>query len=218
MTRFNEKIGAGVMLALAVLYLVASIATGRNASANPPPDLSAPKAGVSVWQASNLLIKQQGKVAIVDVRDKAAFDLYHLPGSVAAPKAGPAQVLQQASGKSILLLVGNKDKEMAGLAGKIAKANKQVKVHFLKDSARGWYLSYELPIELFSAKPPPFGWKDAMQTARAWFHQSGKGQDPQKALKAVGTLANLNFSPSLLQGKKKKSGGKKKKISGGCSG
>ena len=219
MNRFNEKIGAGVLVGLAVLYMILSLATGRNASGETPPDLSAPKAGVNVWQASNLLIKQQGKVVIVDVRDSKLFGLYHIKGSISVPKAGVKQVLRQVSGKSAVLLVGDKDKDMALLAGKVAHANKGIKVHFLKDGVRGWYLTYELPIQIFSTKKRPFGWEDAMNTARAWFKSGGQGQDPAKALAAIAKLANLNYSPTLLQGKKKKAGGgKKKKISGGCSG
>ncbi|MFW5741249.1 MAG: rhodanese-like domain-containing protein [Myxococcota bacterium] len=215
MNRFNEKYGAVALIALAAVYMVVSLVTGHSAASEMPPDLSAPEAGVNVWQATALVAKQGDAMAVVDVRDDERYELYHLPKSVSKPGADAGQVIDAASGKKVVLIVGETNAEAAKLAGQVAAEAKDLEVHFLQDGVRNWYLTYEVPVPLFNEKPPPHGWTEAMATARA-FVQEGKGS-PEQVVEAVGKLSSAGYAPTQLEGKKKKaSGGKKKKITGGC--
>lgn len=214
MNRFNSKYGAIALIGLAAIYMILSLATGRSAASEAPPDLRAPEAGVDVWQATALLARNRDTLAIVDTRSTEHFELYHLPRSVSKPSAGAGDVRDAAQGKSVILLVGDSDDKASKLAGELASA-KDLQVHFLKDGVRGWYLTYEVPVPLFNDKPPPHGWLDAMATARA-FVAEGKG-DPEEVIRSVGKLSTAGYTPTQLQGKKKPSGGgAKKKVSGGC--
>jgi len=216
MTRFNSKYGAIALVGLAAIYMVISLATGRSAASEMPPDLSAPEAGVNVWQATALFAEHGDQVAIVDVRSEEHFAMHHLRGAVSKPEADAADVLEAASGKSTVLLVASANPKASKLAGEVKNKARDLNVHFLQDGIRAWYLAYEVPVPLFNEKPPPHGWAEAMAAVRAFVHD-GKGE-PQDVVQAVGKLSNAAYAPTQLQGKKKKasSKNKKKKISGGC--
>lgn len=215
MNRFNEKYGAVALIALAAVYMVISLVTGRSAASEMPPDLSAPEAAVDVYQATALLAKQRDAVAVVDVRDAEQFDLYHVAGSVSKPGASAGGVIDAASGKSVVMIVASADDKAAKLAGEVEKQNPDLEVHFLKEGVRNWYLTYVVPVPLFNDKPPPHGWNEAMQTARDFVNE-GKGSS-EEVVAAVGKLSSAGYAPTQLEGKKKSAGsGKKKKISGGC--
>lgn len=219
-TRFNNKIGAGVLVGLGVLYAAIALASGHSAVAEPPPDLSADEAGLSVWKALRLRAEAPGKVAVVDVRPAERFTLYHLPGSLSAPGADAAELLAAARGKAKVLLVAQKDADAAKLVGqakKVAGEKRGKNLHFLKGGARAWYLALELPTPLFEDKAPPHGYETAMARVQTWLNDGADRPADKSVIKAIGTLARLGFQPSALQGKKKpKSSGKKKKIAGGC--
>jgi len=218
MTRFNTRWGAIALVGLATVYLVLSLALGRPARAERPPELRADEAGLDVWHAAALLVRERGTVAVVDVRPKDRFDLYHVSSAVSAPGAGAREVAGTASGKKTVLLVAEADKEASALAAELRMTSPQLNVHFLKDGVRSWYSALELPVALFNEKAPPHGYTEAMTIARACV--SGTCPDTARAIEAIGVLSKSPYEPAMLQGKKPAGspGGAKKKISGGCGG
>lgn len=217
MKSFNSKAAAITTIALAAIYMIVSLATGRTAASQTPPDLSAPEAAVDVWQASALLVREKGRTAVVDTRSSDEFALYHLPGSTSAPGASAQDVLKAAGAKPVILLLAETDAKAAGIAGQIKQAAAGAQVHFLKEGVRAWYLAYEIPVPLFADKPPPSGWSESMRLAKEFFAK-GDASDPAAVLAAVGNLASSGYAASQLQGKKKAPAAAKKKISGGCGG
>lgn len=218
MKRFDSRWGAAALVGVAVLYMILSFALGRPARAERPPELRADEAGLDVWKAAALLVREQGKVAVIDVRPKDRFELYHLPSAVNLPGASASEVRQAAAGKGFVLIVADADKDATALAAELAAATPQPKAHFLKDGVRNWYLAFDLPVPLFTDKAPPHGYAEAMAVARPCL--SGACADTAKAIEAIGTLSKSAFEPTLLQGRKPAAaaGGAKKKISGGCGG
>lgn len=218
MRRFDSRIGAGVLVGLAAVYLVVSVATGRSARAEVPPDLSPSpgSASLDVWKAATLLVEEP-RTAIVDVRPADAFARYHLPGAVSVPGAGPDELRAASRGAPAMLVYAGKD-DVAQKLVAAARANEPAaRVHYLADGARAWYLAFELPVPLFSDAPPPAGYADALATARTWFER----RDPAaraSAASALQTLAKASYAPNLLQGAKRAapSGAGKKKLAGGC--
>lgn len=216
--RFNTRWGAIALVGLAALYLVLSLALGRPARAERAPELRADEAGLDVWRAAALLVREQGAVTVIDVRPKERFDLYHLPAAVSAPGARARDLATMASGKKAVLLVAEADKDASALAAELRAASPQLAIHFLKDGVRSWYSALELPVALFSDKAPPHGYAEAMTIARACL--SASCSDTAKGIEAIGVLAKSSYEPTMLQGKKPaaSAGGAKKKISGGCGG
>lgn len=213
-TRFNPKIGAGLLLGLGGLYLVLAVATGHSAVAEPPPDLTPKKAALSLPQTLALLAKTPADVALVDVRGETQRSLYKLPLGVVA-SADAKALLQRAVGRRHVVVVADEDKTALKLLGAVAAHKPAAKFHYLRGGARSWYLALELPVQLFSSKPAPHGYARALSRVKAWL-PTAKAADAD-TLTAISRLASLNFSPNLLAGKKKPAaGGKKKKISGGC--
>ncbi len=215
MTRFNNKYGAIALVGLAALYMIVSLATGRSAASEAPPNLAPAEAAVDVWQATVLMAQRGDAVAVVDVRPKEQFDLYHVPRSVSKPGASAGAVADAVRGKTAVLIVADTDANASKLAGEVATGDKAVAVHFLKEGVRAWYLAYVVPVPLFNEKPPPYGWTEAMATARAFVNDGAGSAD--EVVKAVGKLSTSGYAPTQLQGQKKPAaGGAKKKIAGGC--
>ena len=213
----GSAIGAGILIGLAAVYAVASVATGREARAERPLEIRADEAGLDAWKAALLLVREPGRVAIVDVRSAERFGQYHLPGSVTMPGASAQELTAIAAGKAGMLIVAEADKDASVLTAAVASAVKPTPVHFLKDGVRAWYLAFELPVPLFSDKPAPHGYESSIQTVRACL--SGACPKPDDATEAIGLLSRSPYEPSMLQGRKPApSGGAKKKISGGCGG
>ncbi len=217
MIRFNTKIGAAVLIGAAVVYMVVSLALGRNARADRGPELRADEAGLDVFQAASLIIRESPNTVIVDMRDKASFDLYHVPHAVSLPSAGLSKVQELASGKAHLLVVAETDKDASSLVGAML-AGGGAKAHFLKGGSRSWYLAFDLPVALFSDKPMPYGYNSSLALARSCL--TGPCADTEVALGAVTSLAMLAYEPTMFQGKKQgpAASAGKKKISGGCGG
>ena len=184
MTRFNPKWGAALLIGLAALYMVVSLATRRSAASDKPPDLAALDAGLDVWKAAALLVRDGGRVAVIDVRPRERFEMYHLPGARNLPDANAAAVVSATGTAESLLLVADQDKDASLLVAEVSKQGRP-QAHFLKDGVRAWYLAFELPVPLFSDKPSPHGWEDAMAVTRAWFAHGGGG-DPGDVLTALG--------------------------------
>ncbi len=215
MNRFNNKYGAIALIGLAAVYMILSLATGRSAASQPPPDFSATDARVDVWQATALLAKRGDAAAIVDVRPSNHFDLYHLPRSVSKPGAGASDVISAANGKAAVLIVADTDEQASKLAGEVSQKQGDLEVRFLDQGVRAWYLTYVVPVPLFNEKPPPYGWEASMATVRSFVNE-GKGSQGE-VLQALGKLSGAGYAPTQLEGKKKPAaGGEKKKISGGC--
>jgi rhodanese-related sulfurtransferase len=214
LVRHRTAIGAAVLFALGLLYMVIALATGHSARAELPPNLAPTEAGLDVWRALALLVDHPSQVSVVDVRPEASFALYHVPGARNLPGASPEAVRAGAQGQAYLLVVGESDAKTAELVGALGAGAPEA--HFLKGGAADWYLSLELPTPLFSSKPPPFGYEDAMRTVRSWLVKPAE-VPAESVRKAIATLATLAFVPDQLAGKKKApAGSARKKISGGC--
>jgi hypothetical protein len=218
-TRFNSKWGAAVLIGLAALYLLLSLVTRRSAASDRPTDLSASDAGLDVWKAAALLVREGGKVAVVDLRPMDRFDLYHVPRSRNVARGDAADVAKLGFSGDYVLIIAEQDKDAEEVAAGLAKVDRSKHVHFLKDGVRAWYLAFELPVALFSDKPSPHGWDDAMATVRAW-QAAGESRNAAEVLAALGTLSKAGYEPSMLQGRKPAapSGASRKKITGGCGG
>jgi rhodanese-related sulfurtransferase len=216
MTRFNARIGAGVLLGLGVLYLVLALAMGHSARAEVPPSFAADDARLDVWAAIHRLVQPDGGAVMVDVRPANEQALYRIPGAVSLPGASARTVRKNTTGKRTVLVVASDDQQAAKLTSEVAAAGTVQSVYFLGGGARSWYLALELPAPLFSTKPPPHGYASALQVVRRWLaapDQVGAKQVDD----ALAKLAALDFQPDQLAGKTKpKAAGKKKKITGGC--
>ncbi len=214
MIRFDARLGAGVLVGAAALYAVLSLATGRSARAEVPPDLSAPAKDLAldVWKGAALLVQEGALVA--DVRPPDAYARYHLPGARSMPGADAADVRTAAAGKPVLVYAG-KDDVAQRLAGELRAAG--ARAWYLADGARAWYLAFQLPVPLFAESSPPDGYPEALRAVEAWFERpdlAGRAG----AAEALQVLARVNYQPSLLKAGKKaaSAGGAKKKVSGGC--
>lgn len=219
MKRFDSRIGAGVLLGLAAVYLVASVATGRSARAEVPPDLSPPPsaAPLDVWKAASLLVEEPG-TAVVDLRPVDAFARYHLPGAVSLPGAGPDELRAATRGAPAVLVYAGKDEVAQKLVAAARASDPAARVHSLADGARAWYLAFELPVPLFSDAAPPAGYADALATVRRSFERRDLA-NRASAMSALQALAKVSYQPNLLQGAKRSvatGGGAKKKLAGGC--
>jgi rhodanese-related sulfurtransferase len=214
MTRFNAKIGAGVLVGVAALYAGIAGFSHHSARAEPPPDLSASEAGLDLWRSLTWLLDHQGRAVVVDVRPAQDFGRYHLPGSRHLAGASAREIGASALGKGGVLLVAKSDAAAAQLAGELAADG--VKAHYLKGGVAEWYLGLELPAPLFSTKPPPRGYDAALEVVRTWLAAPAKV--PEKRVReAVAKLAALGYAPDQLGGRKKAApSGSRKKIKGGC--
>jgi rhodanese-related sulfurtransferase len=218
MMRFDSRIGAGLLVGLAAVYMVASVATGRSARAEVPPDLTPPAGylALDVWKAANVVVQEPG-TALIDVRPAEAYARYHLPGAVNLPGAGPEEVRGALRGAPAAIVYAGKDDVAQTLVAAARASDAAARVHYLVDGARAWYLAFELPVPLFSDAPPPSGYAEALATVKAWLEE----RDPAaqgSAAAALQALVRAGYQPNLLQGARKPAaiGGGKKKLSGGC--
>lgn len=213
----NERVGGAVLLGIAAVYLASSLLLKRSAAAEPPTEAPTKDQALDVWGTATLLVKQTRAAALVDVRPSSEVARYPIAGAKALPGVNAKAVLDATAGAHEVIVVAENDKDSAALVSELTKAGRSG--HYLKDGARAWYLAMELPVSLFSEKPPPLGYDDAKSSVRRWF-VDGDHKDPERVLRAIGTIVKSGYEPSLLQGKKKASGGGggKKKISGGCGG
>ncbi|MFH1176466.1 MAG: rhodanese-like domain-containing protein [Acidobacteriota bacterium] len=213
MTRFNAKIGAGVLVGLAALYAGIALFTHHSARAEPPPDLSATEAGLDLWRSLVWLVDRQGR-AVVDVRPAEEFARYHLPRSRNLAGASAKDLRAHLLDQGEVLLVAASDTAAARLAGELKASG--AKAHYLKGGAAEWYLCFELPAPLFSSKTPPRGYDEALAVVRRWL-AAPAAVPTARAREAVARLAARGFAPDQLGGHKKAAaGGAKKKIKGGC--
>lgn len=217
MSRFNAKVGAGVLVGLAGLYLVASLALGRSARAEPPLDLTAQAgdAGLDVWKAAAFVVAADDP-AVLDVRPAEAFARYHLPFAVNVPGATAEQVRDVAAAHPSVLLYAGKDDVALKLVAEARPLAPGARIHYLADGARAWYLAFELPVPLFAEAGPPSGYPEALEAVNGWFAAPSGGLR-ETVGEALQVLARVNYQPTLLKsGKKAAPAGAKKKIGGGC--
>ncbi len=217
MTRFNPKIGAGLLIGLGLLYLVIALATGHSARAEPAPDLRADGAGLDVWRTMTLMREKGSRLAVVDLRPADQFALYHLPGARSLPGGDADDVAKTEAAMDVshTLLVTNKNATASKLVAELQSRGGEVSHHFLKGGVRAWYVAVELPVPLFSDQPVPRGFTDAKAAVRAWLAAPGRTVEPGLS-EAIERLATTGYTPNLLAGKKKPKASGKKKISGGC--
>lgn len=215
MIRLDAKLGAGVLVGAAALYAVLSIATGRSARAEVPPDLSASAkdAALDVWKAGALMVEQD--VSVIDVRPSDAYARYHLPGARSMPGAAAAEARSAAAGRPVLVYAG-KDEVAQKLVTEL-RASGALRTWYLVDGARAWYLAFQLPVPLFAESGPPDGYAQALRVAGSCLEKPDPTRRGQAA-EALQALAKANYQPTLLKSGKKAAAasGGKKKISGGC--
>ncbi|MCP4605232.1 MAG: rhodanese-like domain-containing protein [Proteobacteria bacterium] len=222
MTGFNTKIGAGLLAGLGLIYMISSLATGRSARAEAPPDLDGYEffTEMKIWQAAYYLVQGQGRTKVIDLRSEKEFARYHIPGSYNKPGADTDSIAELAK-KGRIFLVAAKDEQATKMAAILRSSSGLKNIHYIKGGVRTWYLTFELPVPLFSDKEAPFEYEKALAIVRAHFSDNGasnKGGDMKQVSEAIRTLAGLGYEPTLLKktGKSKSSNKKRKKIAGGC--
>ena len=215
MNGIRKLAGTFVLLSAAGVYGTIALVRGHSAAAAPPVDLGSRDAGLDVWRALALLAGPGQPVAVIDVRPRDRFELYHLPRSDNLPGAGARDLaLRAAAGR--VLLVADKDEASSALVGEARRLAPNSELHFVQDGARALYLALELPVPLFSDSPAPFGYAAALDKVHAWLRQPETG-DRTAILDALGVLSRAAYAPTALQSKKRAAmGGTKKKITGGC--
>jgi len=218
MTRFDTKIAAGVLAGLGLVYMVASLATGRSARAEPPPDLQVDDSqmGIDIWQAVDLLIRDRDTLEVIDIRPAGAHARYRVPGSRNEPDASSSRIAELARSKKVVV-IASVDKKAIALTTAARTSSGQRNIFYLKGGARSFYLTFELPVPLFSDKEVPFGYDEALSLVKA--HIEGQGtRDVNDVQDALAKLVRLEYEPTALKkAKKSKATAKKrKKISGGC--
>jgi rhodanese-related sulfurtransferase len=217
MRRFDTRIAAGLLVGLAGLYLVLSLALHRSARAELPPDLTAPQAdaALDVWKAAALVVGSDDP-AVLDVRPADAYGRYHLPLAASLPGASAEQVKDAAARHAAVLVYAGKDEVAQDLVRHARALAPGARIHYLVDGARAWYLAFSLPVPLFADSSPPGGYAEALGAAQEWFAAPSPDRRAG-ATAALETLARLNYQPTLLRaGKKAAPAGAKKKIGGGC--
>jgi len=215
--RLDTKIAAAAVVALGAAYLVLSLAFGRSARAEVPPDLSAAAAdfGLDVWKAAAAVVQAEGSV-LVDVRPEEAWARYHLPRAMSLPGATADQLKAVADRHPLVVVYAGKDEVAQKLVGEARAAAPGARIHYLVDGARAWYLALDLPVPLFAESGPPDGYAEALARVKGWFESPASRTAPA-TVEALQTLARVNYQPSLLKsGRKAAAGGAKKKIGGGC--
>lgn len=217
MTRFSPRWGALLLVLAASVYLTASLASGHSAASHVPPELpGAKEAALAPHPALTLVVREQTRVSIVDVRSSAEFAAYHLPGSISAPGASPRQVLAAMGDRPLGLLIASSDDDAAALITEVRLREPTRQLHFVQGGMRAVYLAFELPVPLFSAAPPPHGYHAASRTVREWL-ASGQAQDSRRVLDAIAHLATVEYAPTELGAKRPNAKAVvKKKITGGC--
>jgi len=214
--KFNAKLGAALLVALGLLYMVLALVTGHSAVAEFPPDLSAYTAGLDVWHTLALMVRQGNQLVIVDVRKTESYDQYHLSGSIHIPDASVAQLADISGSKPHVLLVAEDDQTASSLVGEVTQLDASSSYHFLNGGVQSWYLALELPVPLFNEQPPPYGYTAAMAIVTRWLAEP-ESAESDNVLSAIEKLVTLGYQPTQLAADKKPlSSGGRKKIAGGC--
>jgi len=218
MTLFNAKTGAIALAAFGLIYLVASVATGRSATAHYPlvEEVDTSKLALSPWQVAERLIRSPAETRVIDVRSEEGFMRYSVPMSESIPNAEPQQLATMSTKTRVVVIAETNEKATTLIANaRLISRNKNI--FYLQDGAGGWYLKFEMPVSLFTDQAPPIGYDSALKTVEQYF--TSGGQSPKKTtLDALAALIRLGYEPRDLnkKSKPKSSGKKRKKIAGGC--
>lgn len=216
--RFDARWGAGALLACSLTYLAVTTARGYSAVSVPPVEVAATEASVGVWEAAAALLERGPGTLVLDTRSPDLFAAFHLPGSVNLPSAGFEQLASRARGHAVVILVSDSDERAAKLVAQARSAGPPGTAwHYLGQGVRDWYLTFELPVAVFTDKSPPFGYEASLRRVRDALKA---GRSRAELLPALARMRALEYSPTLLRGKKvaATSGKKRKKITGGCGG
>jgi hypothetical protein len=216
MTGRGTKIGAAALVVLGLGYMIGSLASGRSARAEPPPDLSAVAgdSGLDVWKATALVVEG---AALVDVRGAADYAKWHAAGALSVPGASQGAVRDLLGKHPAVIVMATKDDAAQKLVGAVRGESKAARVYYLVDGPRAWYLAFELSVPLFAESGAPRGYDEALGFIKGWLARPDAAARGA-ALAAVQTLAKAGYQPSLLKtgSKAKAAGAPRKKISGGC--
>lgn len=196
MKRFNTKLGATFIVGAAAFCMVLSPAVGCLAVPEQSAELAASETSLGVWKACALLVRERGNVLVVDIRPKQHFDAYHLPGAINLGASEAKTAAAVADSKDHILLVADQEKDALLLATELVRSGKR-QVHVLKDGAQSWYLAFELPVPLFSDKPPPDCSCEAMAVVQAWLRNQDS-QAPGEVLTALAQLSKTGYHSTLL--------------------
>jgi rhodanese-related sulfurtransferase len=215
----NNKNAAILAIILAFICMAASLVSGHRAQANLQPSLVANSSDVAltVTKAADLLIRNEERILILDIRDADAFSAFHLPRAERINGLSDTRLSLLFQDKEQVLLVAEKDEDALEFIKKAVLLHEKMKFYYLKDGVREWYLTFALPVSLFASKAAPAGYKEAVTAVKEWF-RTKKTTNKAQLLDQLATLQRLAYTPDLLGSSKKAapSGGGKKKISGGC--
>jgi len=217
MKGLDARVGAVVLSLLGASYFAAAAATGHSARSEAPLDLRAQahEAGLDAMKAAALLVEDKATL-VMDTRSPRDFALYHVPGAQNEPDASPSRIAQLAKSGAPVIVVASRDDLALALVEGARQAAPGQRIHFLKDGVRAFYLTFELPVPLFSDTAAPYGYDEAVATVRLYLTERSTG-DAKAAADALDRLARTAYRPTLLKGGPgPKAGGAQKKISGGC--
>ena len=99
MTRFDARIGSGVLIGLGVLYLALALAVGHSARAEALLSLAATDTRLDVWGAIHQLVQHGEGAVLVDLRPADEQALYRMRGTMSLPGATACVARKQAAGK-----------------------------------------------------------------------------------------------------------------------
>jgi hypothetical protein len=217
MMTFNSRVGAGALVGLAALYLVASLAAGKKVRSEPLPDLTAAEAGLDAWRAAAAMVDGT-RAVVVDTRAQEELQFYRAMGTTSLPGAGVGELRNLAKAHGAVVVASAKEEEARELVAKARAQDPQGRYHYLQGGLRAWYMAWELPVALFADAAPPRGYNDALATVRAFLREPAGAATPA-VLEAVQEVARMGYVPTGVGGAAKgTAAGKRKKLSGGCGG
>jgi len=192
------------------------MATDHSATSRPPVEVELKESKVNLWQSLTLMAQSENRFVIIDTRSREKYDLFHAPNSVHLENLSANHFLENYANKDFVLVIGSKGDDTEKTVRLANKDLPKAKFFILKDGISNWYLTLNLPVPLFSDKPKPFGYDDALSTIKKWLANQSE-QQPKNLENSINLLAKANYQPTLLSNKKKASSSKKKKkITGGC--
>lgn len=219
MKRITPKAGALVLVLLSGIYCGFSLVSGHVAKAEAPPELNLPpsEAAIDVWKTVASLLSGPSPL-IVDIRDQEAFSAYHLPGSHHLPGATGKAIVHLNAGQRPVVIIAAQESQAQKVVGEARSTDRTGKYYYLQGGAKAWYLTFELPLPLFSDHPLPAGYLDHLQAVKRAL--AAPEQASEQSKDSLEFVARAAIQPALLAGTAGNStpAGGRKKLSGGCGG